>query len=216
MLTKRQREFRKRMAEAEKMRNGQRDVYSYRDKRFLTEKPRKRFVRPVLQFSGIVGLLVLVWNLFVVTEVLFQADDVLGSSQASIHQYITETAVSEEHMQQTVNGLIEDYNRGALHQEEVATAREELLRLSAGFQTDNARLLPLKQYYEEQFNLAYQVADALTAQRPETAYEELLYITDQLTKNAQQKQTALISVFTAEGIPYKVEADGRISYEIEL
>lgn len=59
MLNNRQRQFRKLMKEAGKVKQNQKNVYSYRDQRFENEKSRKRYKKPLLQIGGAVSVLVL-------------------------------------------------------------------------------------------------------------------------------------------------------------
>jgi hypothetical protein len=227
MLNKQQLDFRKAMAEKEKqqVKSGRRDIYSYRYDRFESEKPRKitSYKKPFLQIGGMVGLLVLLWNVYALstwvmpqnTKSLSLPGDTLATTQSEddIHNYILRTSEIDLKMNDDINTLMNHYNQNVLTISKVDEIVQHLYLLQAQTATLDSRLQPLKSYYDGQFKIVHQMVDNFTKQKSQTTHEELTRLTLNLNQSASQRQLKMIMVFQAENIEYELNNDGTVSYE---
>lgn len=117
MLNKRQREFRRMMKEVEKKQSSNNDVYSYREKSFANEKPKQRFRKPLLQISGVLGVLIVIWNLYALSTYITPDANTFGiasTENLKVHNYLEKGREAEIEISQTLNSLIEQYNNNSL------------------------------------------------------------------------------------------------------
>ena len=227
MLNKQQREFRKAMAEREKQqaKSNRRDVYSYRYDRFESEKPKRitTYKKPFLQIGGMVGLLVLLWNVYALstwvmpqsTRSLSMPDNTVASSQSedAIHSYILRTSEIDTKMNDDINTLMNHYNKNLLTITKVDEIVQHLYLLQAQTATLDSRLQPLKSYYDDQFKLVHQMTESLKKQKSQATHDELTRLTSNLNQNTSQRQLKMIMVFQAENMDYELNDDGTITYE---
>lgn len=227
MLNKQQREFRKAMAEKEKnqSKSRRRDVYSYREDRFESEKPKRITTnkKPFLQIGGMVGLLVLLWNVYALSTwvnpqgpiSLSLPGNTTASSQSgdAIHEYILRTSEIDTKLNDDINTLMNNYNQNVLTITKVDEIVQHLYLLQAQTATLDSRLQPLKTYYDDQFKLVHQMTDNLKKQKSQTTHDELTRLSSHINQNSSQRQLKMIMVFQTENIDYELNDDGTISYE---
>ncbi len=227
MLNKQQREFRKAMAEKEKQqsKSRRRDVYSYREDRYESEKPRRitTYKKPFLQIGGIVGLLVLLWNVYALSTwvnpqpptSLSLPGNTAASAQSGdvIHDYILRTSEIDTKLNDDINTLMNHYNQNVLTITKVDEIVQHLYLLQAQTATLDSRLQPLKSYYDDQFKLVHKMTDTLKRQKSQTTHDELTRLSSHLNQNSSQRQLKMIMVFQAENIAYELNDNGTITYE---
>lgn len=219
MLNKRQREFRKRMKEVEKGKQNRNNIYSYRNQRFENERPRKRYKKPLLQIGGAVGLLVLLWNLYVFSSYLIPWDGsntLLSANQIEVHQYIQESSQTEAKVHEILNSLMEQYNANSLTVFHIEEAQQKLFELQKEGETDDPRFLAMKAYLDDQFALAYQMTNVLKTRNSDAKYIEMEQIITNQNALLARRNTVLTNILESEEIPYEQKGDGSISYEYEI
>ena len=225
MLNKQQLQFRKAMAEREKDLANRRthDVYSYRYNRFESEKPRRLYRKQTFQLGGAIGLLILLWNIFAMsTWILPQlSNPITMNSQSSvttrsnevIHTYLKRTEVTDTTVNAQINALMNLYNQNLITHEEINQSYQQLLLAQTQTATTDSRLQPLKTYYDETFNIVYQILDVLRLPYDETKNNRLTHLISQLTQTRAERQLKVIMIFQTEDIEYQLKADGSISYK---
>ena len=158
MLNKQQRHFRKTMADREKERANRRthDVYSYRNNRFESEKPKRLYKKPVFQIGGAIGVLILLWNIFSLSTWLIpQSNNPIvmniqpkaqTKSNEIIHTYLTRTQVTDTTVNTQINTLMDLYNQNRITTDEINQSNQRLLLAQTQTATTDSRLhknLPL-------------------------------------------------------------------------
>lgn len=219
MLNERQRQFRKQMKEMERIKQNQNDAYSYRDQRFASEKPKKRFRKPLLQIGGAISLLVLLWNVYVFSSSLISGTgvtDLLSADQLEVHQYIQESSEIELALNEAASSLMNRYNEKTLTPFHIEEAQKTLFELQKRMDTDDSRFLLMSSYLDEQFSLAYQLTNSLKTEESDVKYAELTGIVERQNALLERRNAALMSVLDSEGIPYEQLKDGSISYQYEM
>lgn len=219
MLNNRQRQFRKLIKEAEATKQNQKDIYSYQDQRFGSEKPRKRYKRPLLQIGGVVSLLVLIWNLYAFSSYIipWQGNNtLLSTGQFEVHQYIQKSSGIEMAVNETLVSLVEQYNANALTLFHIEEAQQKLFELQKEGETDDPRFLAMKAYLGEQFTLAYQMTNVLKTENSNAKYQEMNQIISRQEALLARRNAVLINVLESEKIPYEQQGDGSVSYEYEI
>lgn len=215
MLSKRQREFRKMMKEVEK-RQVNRNVYSYREKRYPNEKPKRQIKKPILQIGGVFGLILLIWNLYALSTYINTDANTFGivsTKTLKVHNYLEKGGEAEIEISQTVNSLIDQYNDNSLTILHIEEAQRTLFDLQKSISLDNDRFAVMNRYFEEQFNLAYQLTNILQLQNAPTVNQELLYIIDKQKELSASRTSILIHLLDNEKMKYQILGDGTISYE---
>lgn len=216
MLNKRQREFRRMMKEAEKKKKLNDDIYSYREQRFASEKPKKRFRKPLLQISGVLGLLILIWNLYALSTYITPNANTFGiasTKNIKVHNYLEKGGESEIEITQTVNSLIDRYNTNSLTPFHIEEAQGYLFDLQKSMTLDNDRFAVMNRYFEEQFNLAYQLTNILQLQNAPTVNQELIYVIDKQKELSSSRTAILIQLLEDENMSYDILDDGTVTYE---
>lgn len=219
MLNNRQRQFRKLMKEAEATKQNQKDIYSYQDQRFGSEKPSKRYKRPLLQIGGVVSLLVLIWNLYAFFSYIipWQGNNtLLSTDQFEVHQYIQKSSGIEMAVNEILVSLVEQYNANALTLFHIEEAQQKLFELQKEGETDDPRFLAMKVYLEEQYTLAYQMTNVLKTENSNAKYQEMNQIISRQEALLARRNAVLINVLESEKIPYEQQGDGSVSYEYEI
>ncbi|AQQ51888.1 hypothetical protein [Planococcus lenghuensis] len=225
MLNKRQRHFRKQMADIQKQQPqlNRADTYSYSHKKYDSEKKRVFYKRPAFQIGSAAGIVILTWNIYALSTYLppwhtAQPDTVETSQvikQQNIHAYIQESGEAESSLSRQLNELMQQFEQGTLTNKTVTDVQKGLPILQEVTQTSDIRLAALQSYYDDQFSLAYQVTDALQLSDASYIPIELQYVFIEIEKNTSRKQEVLAHIFESEDIPYKLHLDGSISYEYQ-
>ena len=219
MLNNRQREFHKLMKEAEKAKQKDKNIYSYQDQRFGNEKPKKRYKKPLIQIGSAVGLLVLIWNLYVFSSYLIPWNGnnaILSMNQLEVHQYIQESSEVEMTVNNILSSLMEQYNANSLTLFHIEEAQQKLFELPKEGETEDPRFLAMRTYLEEQFTLAYQMTNVLKTGNSGAKYEEMNQIIDHQNALLARWNAVLINVLESEEIPFEEQGDGSISYKYEI
>ncbi|EMF47609.1 hypothetical protein B481_0611 [Planococcus halocryophilus Or1] len=113
MLNNRQKQFRKHMKELERGESRKKDVYSYRDQRFTSEKPKKRYKKPLLQIGGGISLIVLFWNVFALSTWVWPGNglpNLLSTKQIEVHEFIQASTEIEMTLTAEATKLMNQYN----------------------------------------------------------------------------------------------------------
>jgi len=205
------------MKEAEQAK--QKNVYSYRDKRFENERPRKPYKRSLLQIGGAVSFLVLLWNLYVFSSYLIPWDGnsaILSADQLEVHQYIQESTEIEMAVNTTLNTLMNQYNANSLTVFHIEDAQQKLFELQKKEEMQDARFLSMKAYLEERFALAYQMTNVLKTENSDAKYKEMNRIIELQNALLTRRNAVLIHVLESEEISYEKQEDGSIYYEYEF
>lgn len=216
MLNERQKKFRKQMKEMERDKQIQTNAYSYREQRFMNEKPKKRFKKPLLQIGGTISLLVLLWNVYVFSSSLISGNGVstlLSASQLEVHQYIEDSSAIELALYETSTSLMNQYNENTLTPFHIEEAQKELVELQKRMATEDPRFLMMSAYLDEQFKLVYQLTNVMKIEESDSKYVELNTIVEKQNALLEKRNAALLSVLESEGIPYEELGDGTISYQ---
>ncbi len=216
MLNKRQREFRKTMQEIEKKQAAGRKVYSYREKRYSNEKPKRLIRKPLLQIGGVFGLLLLIWNLYAFSTYITPDSNEFGivsTKNIKVHNYLEESSTSEVEVSQIVNSLIDQYNTNSLTPFHIEEAQKMLFELQQDLPLDEDRFAVMNRYFEEQFSLAYQLTNILQVQNAATANQELIHVIDKQKELAASRTTILIQLLESEQMSYDILDDGSVRYE---
>lgn len=219
MLNERQKQFRKHMKELERGEHRTKDVYSYREKRFTSEKPVKRFKKPMLQIGGGIGLLVLLWNLYALSSSVIAGggfSNLLSADQLEVHQFIQQSGEIEYALSQEASSLMNQYNTKTLTPYHIEEAQKNLFELQKRLDSKDPRFFLLHSYLDEQFKLAFQLTNVLKTEESNVKYVELNGIVERQNALLEKRNAALISALESEGIPYEQLEDGSISYQYEL
>lgn len=216
MLNKRQREFRRMIKEVEKKQTLDNDVYSYREQRFVSEKPKQRFRKPFLQISGVLGVLILIWNLYALSTYMMPDANTFGiasTKNLKVHNYLEKGRESEVEISQTVNSLIDHYNNNSLTPFHIEEAQRKLFDLQKSMTLDNDGFAVMNSYFEEQFSLAYQLTNILQLQNAPTVTQELMYINGKQKELSSSRTIILIQLLENEKMHYDILDDGTVTYE---
>lgn len=216
MLNKRQREFRRMMKEVEKKQATGMDVYSYREKRYSNEKPKRRIKKPLLQIGGVFGLLILIWNLYALSTYITPDANTFGivsTKNLKVHNYLEKGGEAEIEISQIVNSLIDQYNNNSLTPLHIEEAQQKLFDLQKSMTLDNDRFAVMNRYFEEQFSLAYQLTNILQLQNAPTVHQELIYIIDKQKDLSASRTAILIQLLENEKMNYDILDDGIVTYE---
>lgn len=219
MLNERQKQFRKQMMEFEKAKNDSPGVYSYKEQRFTGEKPRRGLKKPLLQIGGVVSLIVLLWNVYVLSSSLLSGTGVaslLSTDQLEVHRYIQESSEVEMALNKTANSLMQQYNGQVLTPFHIEEAQGSLFELQKKIDSGDARFLPINAYLNEQFKLVYQLTNVLKTAESPAKHAEINGVVDKRNELLKRRDAALASVLESEGIPYQQHEDGSISYQYEM
>ena len=217
MLNNRQRGFRKMVKSTKNQEEQHHDIYSYRDKRFTNEKPRKR-KKQILQIGGALGMILLLWNVFAFSSYFAPngAAGLLSKEELEVHQYIEKSSQVEMELSSSISLLVSLYNDNLLNLEQIEEVRLQLLELQQKMETTDERFIAMHAYTDEQFNLAYQIANVLKLGSAEATDRELAYIIEQQNKLLERRDEVLLKLLTNEGIAFEQLEDGSISYEYGL
>lgn len=219
MLNDRQKQFRKHMKELERGEPRAKGIYSYREKKFTSEKPVKRFKKPFLQIGGGIGLIVLLWNLYALSSSVIAGggfSNLLSADQLEVHQFIQQSGEIEYALSEEASSLMNQYNAKTLTPYHIEEAQKNLFELQKQLDTGDSRFFLLNSYLDEQFNLAYQLTNVLKTEESHVKYVELTGIVEKRNALLERRNAALISALESEGIPYEQLEDGSISYQYEL
>lgn len=219
MLNKRQRQFRKQMKGMEKAKSNQQDHYSYRDQRYTSEKPKKRFRKPLLQIGGAISMLVLIWNLYVFSSSVITGNGVtslLSSEQLEVHRYIQESTEIEGQLSNAATTLINEYNEKTLTSFRVEETQKNLFELQKKIESDDRRFLPMRAHLDEHFKLVYQLTNVLQTKESNVKFTEINDIIDKQNALLKRRDSVLTGVLESEGIPFERLEDGSISYQYEM
>lgn len=217
MLNNRQRGFRKMIKSTENKEEQHHDIYSYRDKRFTNEKPRKR-KKQILQIGGALGMILLLWNVFAFSSYFAPngAAGLLSKEELEVHQYIEKSSQVEMELSSSISLLVSLYNDNLLNLEQIEEVRLQLLELQQKMETTDERFIAMHAYTDEQFNLAYQITNVLKLGSSEATDRELAYIIEQQNKLLERRDEVLLKLLANEGIAFEQLEDGSISYEYGL
>ena len=130
-----------------------------------------------------------------------------------MHNYLEKGGEAEIEISQTVNSLIDQYNDNSLTILHIEEAQRTLFELQKSISLDNDRFAVMNRYFEEQFNLAYQLTSILQLQNAPTVNQELLYIIDKQKELSTSRTSILIHLLESEKMKYQILDDGTISYE---
>ena len=216
MLNKRQREFRKKMKEAEGQKSAAKGIYSYREQRYSHEKPRRRNKRPLLQVGGFFGLLILVWNLYAFSTYITPDGSGFGAGStkhAAVHKYLQSGGEAEIEMSKIVNTLIDHYNSNSLSPFHIEEAQLKLFDLQKTLPLDNNRFAAMNHYYDEQFSLAFQLSNVLQLGNAPTVNQELTYLIGKRTELSAGRDSMMVQLLLNEEMNYEILEDGSITYE---
>lgn len=219
MLNNRQREFRKKMKEVDQVKLNREPIYSYRDQRFESEKPRRRYKGPLVRVGGVMSLLILLWNLYAFSSHLFPwtANSApLSTNQLEIHQYIQDSTEIELALNEQVRSLINRFNENSLTIFHIEEAQKNLFEVQKKMKATDSRYLAMKSYLDEQFSLAYQLTNVLKTKNSEVKYRELEYIIANQNAQYVRRNEVLVELLESEKIPYKRLEDGTVSYQYEI
>lgn len=219
MLNERQKRFRKQMKQLERSKQIQTNTYSYREQRFMNEKPKNRFKKPLLQIGGTISLLVLLWNVYVFSSSIISGNGgstLLSTNQLEVHQYIEDSSAIELALYETSTSLMNQYNDNTLTPLHIEEAQKDLFALQKRMDVEDSRFLLMNAYLDGQFKLVYQLTNVLKTRESDVKHAELTKIVDQQNVLLEKRNDALISVLDSEAIPYKLLEDGSISYQYEM
>lgn len=217
MLNNRQREFRKMIKNTENKKGQQHDIYSYRNKRFSNENPRKR-KKQIFQAGGALGMILLIWNIFAFSTYFAPEGEagLLSKDELEVHKYIEKNIQVETEMTHSMSMLVSLYKDNLLSTEQIEEVRLQLLALQKKMETTDERFVAMHAYTDEQFNLAYQMANVLKLGTSEATNRELAYIIEQQNKLLERRDEVLMKLLANEGMSFKQLEDGSISYEYGL
>ncbi|WP_142828209.1 hypothetical protein [Planococcus soli] len=217
MLNNQQREFRKKIKSAENKKEQHHDIYSYRDQRFTNEKPRKR-KKQILQVGGAFGMILLLWNVFAFSTYFAPNGEagLLSKEELEVHQYIEKNSQVEMELAGSISMLVSLYNDNLLSSDQIEEVRLQLLELQQKMETTDERFIAMHAYTDEQFNLAYQMANVLKLGNSEATNRELAYIIEQQNKLLERRDEVLLKLLANEGMTFEQLEDGSISYEYGL
>lgn len=217
MLNNRQREFRKMMKEVENNKNNPFDIYSYRDKRFVNEKPRKR-KKKLLQISGGLGIILLIWNLFALSTYFMPGEKMglVSNDQLEVHHYIEKNSQVEMELNQSIALLVSLHNENNLNVKRIEEIQLKLLELPKKLETTDQRFIALQAYTGERFSLAYQATNVLKLGASEATTKEFTYIIQQQNKLLERRGVVLARLLTNEDMHFEKLEDGSITYEYGL
>lgn len=217
MLNNRQREFRKTIKNVENKREKHGDIYSYRNKRFTNEEPRKR-KKQIFQIGGALGMILLIWNIFAFSTYFAPngSAGLLSKDEMEVHEYIEKNNQMEMQLTNSVNMLVSLYNDDLLSSEQIEEVQLQLLELQQKMETTDERFIAMDAYADEQFTLAYQVTNVLKLGTSEATNRELAYIIEQQSKLLERKNEVLVKLLVNEGMNFEQLEDGSISYEYGL
>lgn len=204
------------MKEAEKKQFTAQNVYSYRENRFLHEKPKRRFKRPFLQISGFFGLLLLIWNIYAFSTYFIPDSGGFSAFSAehfAVHDYLQTSGEAEVEISSILNGLVDKYNSNSLTPFHIEEAQQKLFDLQKALPLDQKRFAAMNLYYEECFSLAFQMTNVLKLENAPTASQELAYITSKRSELTARRDVLLIDLLENEKMGYQQLNDGTISYE---
>lgn len=216
MLNKRQREFRKKMKEAEKIQAAGAAVYSYREQRYSHETPKRRIRRPLLQIGGFFGVVILVWNLYAFSTYITSDGNGFGAfstKHAAVHKYLQSGGEAEMEISKTVNSLIDHYNSNSLTLFHIEEAQLKLFDLQKTLPLDNNRFASMNHYYDEQFSLAFQLSNVLQLGNAPTVNQELTYLIGKRTELSAGRDSVMVQLLLNEEMNYEILEDGSITYE---
>lgn len=219
MLNNRQKQFRKHMKELERGEVRKKDVYSYRDQRFTSEKPKKRFKKPLLQIGGGIGFLILFWNVFALSTWLWPGNglpNLMSTNQIEVHEFIQETTEIEMNLTTEALTLMNQYNAKTLTPFHIEEAQKNLFQLQKNIEKQDARFVIYTSYLDEQFQLAYQLTNVLKTEESNVKYAELTGIIERQNALIERKNSTLRDLLESEGISYNQLEDGSIRYEVEM
>ncbi|MCH4826353.1 hypothetical protein [Planococcus halocryophilus] len=219
MLNNRQKQFRKHMKELERGDARKKDVYSYRDQRFTSEKPKKRFKKPFLQIGGGISLIVLLWNVFALSTWVWPGNglpNLMSANQVEVHEFIQASTEIEMNLTTEAVALVNQYNAKTLTPFHIEEAQKNLFQLQKSMKTEDARFLQYTSYLDEQFKLAYQLTNVLKTEESNVKYAELTGIIERQNALLEIKNNALRELLDSEDISYNQLEDGSINYEVEM
>lgn len=214
MLNKRQREFRKKMKEIEQAQGH--EFYSYREKRYSHEKPKRRIKGSLLQIGGFFGLVILVWNLYAFSTYMLPKDGgfgVISTKHLAVHNYLETGGEAEVEISRVLNSLIDQYNSNSLTPFHIEEAQRNLFDLQKTLSLGNKRFAVMNHYYNEQLSLAFQISNVLQLGNAPTVSQELTYIIGKRTELSAGRDIILVELLKNEKMNYKIMSDGTVSYE---
>lgn len=204
------------MKQSEKKKEAAQNVYSYRENRFLNEKPKRRFKRPLLQIGSFFGLLVLIWNLYAFSTYFIPDGSGFGpvsTKHLAVHNYLQSGGEAEIEITYTINSLVDKYNGNSLTPFHIEAAQQKLFELQKNLPLDQKRFAAMNWYYEECFSLAFQMTNILKLGNAPTASQELTYIIGKQTELSTRRDYIMIELLESEKMSYQQNNDGSISYE---
>ncbi|MDG5472136.1 hypothetical protein P6709_10270 [Jeotgalibacillus sp. ET6] len=215
MLNKRQREFRKKMKEINRLRSQEYIDGSLAHQSYSAGKGKK----PFFVLGGVVGGLVLTWNLYAAytwfspsTSPFPSIEAFKGSgSDEKIHSYFQQAEEIESKLGYQVNYLTASAQHGPLDSETVQLIQQSLFLIHEQMDNGDARTAELERYLNEQLDLIYQM---LAVSSPALDSEKLNSILHTYNQNLVNKSFILMSILEKEEMHYLIEEDG-ITYEYE-
>ncbi|KIL51038.1 hypothetical protein [Jeotgalibacillus campisalis] len=215
MLNKRQREFKKKMKEINRLKNQEYIHGSLAHNTYRGSKGKK----PFFVLGGVVGGLVLTWNLyaaytwFIPGTSHFPSIEALTGShvEEEIHSYFVKAEEIESKLAYQVNYLTASAQHGPLDQETIQLVNQSLFLLSEQMVNGDERTSELEHYLNGQIDLIHQM---LAVCSPTLDPEKLNTILTRYNQNLLNKSFILISILEKEEMHYLIEDDG-ISYEYE-